>query len=135
MTIPPEKAGATSKLAINAPIMTETQDAMKMLEANHLPLVDFLVRSFIMKKLKPPIIAMLKRFMPKATIPPSEKKRACIPNTIVMLNIAVYGPNNIDRKVPPTRCPLVPKTIGKFIIRAANTKALDMARRAVIERV
>ncbi len=78
---------------------------------------------------------MLNMFMPNATIPPSAKKRACIPKTKVMLNMAAYGPNNTARNVPPTKCPLVPKVIGKFIICAAKTNALEIASNAVIERV
>ena len=73
--------------------------------------------------------------MPKATIPPSAKNNACIPNTKVMLKIAAYGPKSTARNVPPTKCPLVPKAIGKFIIYAANTNALNIANNAVIERV
>ena len=42
---------------------------------------------------------------------------------------------NTARKVPPIKCPLEPKAIGKFIICAANTNALEIANRAVIERV
>ena len=78
---------------------------------------------------------MLNMFMPNATIPPSAKKSACIPKTKVILNIAAYGPKSTARKVPPTKCPLEPKTIGKLIICAAKTNALEIANRAVIERV
>jgi len=51
-----------------------------------------------------------------------------------MLSIAAYGPSSTARKVPPTRCPLVPNAIGKLIICAANTNALDIASKAVMER-
>jgi hypothetical protein len=54
--------------------------------------------------------------------------------TRVMLKIAANGPSSTARKVPPIKCPLVPKAIGKLIICAANTNALDIANRAVIER-
>ena len=77
---------------------------------------------------------MLKRFMPNATMPPSAKNRACMLKTRVMLKIAANGPSSTARKVPPIKCPLVPKAIGKLIICAANTNALDIANRAVIER-
>jgi hypothetical protein len=78
---------------------------------------------------------MLNMFIPNATIPPSAKKSAYIPKTKVILKMAAYGPNSTARKVPPIKCPLVPKSIGKFIICAANTNALEIASRAVIERV
>jgi len=51
-----------------------------------------------------------------------------------MLSIAAYGPNRMARNVPPTRCPLVPNIIGKLIICATNTNALEIASKAVIER-
>jgi hypothetical protein len=133
--IPPGNAGATSKVVINAPSITEVHEAKKTLEMKRLVLLLLLVKSLTKKKLKPPIIAMLKRFMPKATIPPSAKNVACIVSTRVMLRIAAYGPSKTARNVPPTKCPLVPKTIGKFIICAANMKALEMASSAVMERV
>ena len=52
-----------------------------------------------------------------------------------MLSMAGYGPRSMARKVPPTRCPLVPKAMGKFIIWAAKTKALEIARREVMLRL
>jgi hypothetical protein len=36
------------------------------------------------------------------------KKIACIRSTMVMLSMAAGGPSKVARKVPPTRCPLVP---------------------------
>jgi hypothetical protein len=115
--------------------MTEVQEAMKTLVVNHFWLEVFLVRSFMRKKLKPPIIAILKRFIPNATIPPSAKKTACIVKTRLMLKIAAYGPRRTAKNVPPTKCPLDPKIIGKLIICAANTKALEIARITLIERL
>jgi hypothetical protein len=108
---------------------------MKMLEANLRVLWDFRVSIFTMKKLNPPITAMLNTLAPKVVIPPSAKNNACISNTTVMLNIPANGPSNTARKVPPTRCPLVPKAIGKFIIWAAKTKALEIASIDVKDRV
>jgi hypothetical protein len=43
------------------------------------------------------------------------------------------APSNIPRNVPPTRCPLLPIAIGKFIICAAKTKALEIDRIAANE--
>jgi len=75
--------------------------------------------------------AMLNRLAPKVEIPPSTKITACIKTTMVMLRIAAYGPNKTARKVPPTRCPLAPAKIGKLIIWAAKTKALETANMGV----
>src|SRR3990172_3801358 len=70
---------------------------------------------------------MLNTFAPNAIKPPSAKKTACINNTIVMLSIPAQGPKRTARKVPPTKCPLVPRIIGKLIICAAKTNALEIA--------
>jgi len=131
--IPSAKAGLISKAATKAPAITESHDATKTHGMKRLLPEEPLVNSLIRKKLNPPITAMLNAFMPNASMPPSAKKNACINKTIVMLSMAAYGPSSTARKVPPTRWPLVPKAIGKLIICAANTKALDMASKAVME--
>ena len=129
--IPPAsaKTGETPicKAATKEPTTTESQDARKTLETNLLWLVDFRFISFTKKKLDAPIIAMLNTLAPNAIKPPSAKKTACINSTIVMLSIPAHGPKRIARKVPPTKCPLVPKIIGKLIICAAKTNALEIA--------
>lgn len=71
---------------------------------------------------------------PKVKIPPSAKKMAWIKSTIDMLMTAAWGPSNTARKVPPTRCPEVPYTIGKFSIWATKTKALETAMMGTSER-
>jgi len=133
--MPPVNAGATSKLVISAPIITDDHEAKNTQVVNHFELLFLLVSSLISKKLKLPMIAMLKTFMPKAIMPPSAKNVACIPITKVMLNMAAYGPSNTARKVPPIKCPLVPNAIGKLIICAAKTNAAEMASRAAMERL
>ena len=74
---------------------------------------------------------MLKTFAPNVNNPLSAKISACIIRTIVIPNIAIYGPRSTDKKFPPTRCPLVPYRIGKLIIWAAKTKALETANTGV----
>src|SRR3990170_7817229 len=127
-----EKAGEMpiSTAAAREPTTTDNHDAVKTDEANHRVLLDFRVSSFTMKKLREPITAMLNMLAPNAIMPPSAKKNACINRTMVILSIAAQGPKRTARKVPPTRCPLVPYTIGKFIIWAAKTKALEIASMA-----
>jgi hypothetical protein len=111
----------------------ESHDATKTLKKNLLLLLDSRVKDLTKKKLNPPITAMLKTFAPNVDKPPSAKISACIIKTIVMPSIAMYGPRSTARKVPPTRCPLVPYKIGKFIIWAAKIKALETASMGVTE--
>src|SRR3990172_11584519 len=129
--IPPASAKTGEKpiykAAAKEPRTTESHDARKTLETNLLWLVEFRFISFTKKKLNAPTIAMLNTLAPNAIKPPSAKKTACIKRTIVMLSIPAHGPKRIAKKVPPTKCPLVPRIIGKFIICAAKTKALEIA--------
>jgi len=78
--------------------------------------------------------AILKMLAPKVEIPPSAKKIAWIKRTIDMLMTAAWGPRSMARNVPPTRCPEVPCTIGKFSSWATKTKALETARTGTSER-
>lgn len=73
-------------------------------------------------------------FAPNVKTPPSAKKMAWIKRTIDILMTAAWGPRSMARNVPPTRCPEVPYTIGKFSIWATNTKALETARTGTRER-
>jgi hypothetical protein len=122
------------KAAVKEPSTTESHEARKTLEANLLGLEELRLSSFTRKKLRAPIIAMLNTLAPNAIKPPSPNKNACINSTIVMLNIPAYGPRRTETKVPPTKCPLVPRMIGKLIICAANTKALEIASNGAKER-
>jgi len=44
-----------------------------------------------------------------------------------MLSAVMCGPKIVARKVPPTRWPLMPPTIGKFNIWATKTSELKTA--------
>jgi len=86
--MPPVNAGATSKLVMKAPNITDDHEATKTHVVNHFWFLFFLVSTLMRKKLKLPMIAKLNIFMPKAIMPPSAKNAACMPITKVMLKMA-----------------------------------------------
>jgi len=61
---------------------------------------------------------------PRASRPPSAKKRAWTVNTEAMTRKAACGPRRTARIIPPPRCPLEPVPgIVKLIIWEAKMKA------------
>ena len=73
------------------------------------------------KLVKKPRLRMLH---PRASRPPSPKKRACTAGTETMTGNAAEGPIRIARRSPPPRCPLDPVPgMAKLTIWAAKTNA------------
>ena len=69
------------------------------------------------------IIAILRTFIPKALNPPSANSKDWITTTIEIQIIPRLGPKPITAKAPPSKWPLVPAAIGKFIIWRTKIKA------------
>ena len=67
--------------------------------------------------------AMLSRFAPMTTRPPSWKTMACRATTAVKATTAAQGPRTMAASAAPIRWPDVPPATGKFNICAANMNA------------
>ena len=121
-TVPPIAYSRTNAIeentTDNSPATTEPLIRETLVSPN-----TFFQKVILNQPVKDVTIAILRTFTPRALSPPSAKRRDWITTTIDIQITPRLGPSTITASAQPSKCPLVPAAIGKFIIWSTKIKA------------